>query len=125
FADRARIAPPGFGDGARGQIFQTGAPPQPYNLPPWVSGRAGAIACWWEEEVLRGRLHPGTTWQPEPLESMPLHGRGSPEWRYEMEDLVDSIHEDRNPVCPLLEGIKTIQTCLAVEEAMTCGGRGR
>jgi predicted dehydrogenase len=125
FSDHARIALLRFRNGALGQVFQTGASTQPYSLPLSVSGTAGAIDCWWEEEVLRGRLHSSTAWQPEPLESMPLHGRGSPEWRYEMEDLVDSIREDRDPVCPMLEGIKTIETCLAVEAAMTCGGKVR
>lgn len=125
FSDHARIAILRFRSGALGQIFQTGASTQPYSLPLTISGTGGAIDCWWEEEVLHGHVHTGTKWQPEPLESMPLHGRGSPEWRYEMEDLVDSIREQRDPVCPMLEGIKTVETCLAVEEAMTHGTRVR
>jgi predicted dehydrogenase len=125
FTDHARIAVLRFGNGALGHVFQTGASTQPYSLPLSISGTGGAIDCWWEEEVLRGRLHTGTAWKPEPLESMPLHGRGSPEWRYEMEDLVDSIREKREPVCPMIEGIKTVETCLAVEDAMRHGGRVR
>jgi predicted dehydrogenase len=56
---------------------------------------------------------------------MPLHGRGSPEWAYEMENFVDSILEDKAPICPLSEGIATVETCLAVEDALTHGTRVR
>jgi hypothetical protein len=49
---------------------------------------------------------------------MPLHGRGSPEWAYEMENFVDSILLNTQPVCPLSEGIATVETCIAIDQAM-------
>jgi hypothetical protein len=36
-----------------------------------------------------------------------------------MENFVTSILEDKQPVCPLSEGMKTVETCFAIDEAMT------
>ena len=51
------------------------------------------------------------------------HGKGTPEWKMEMEDLVDSILQDRQPLCPLAEGVTTVETCIAIDTAMTNGTR--
>jgi hypothetical protein len=42
-----------------------------------------------------------------------------------MTNFVESILRDGQPVCPLLEGVQTVETCLAVEEAMRLGVRVR
>ena len=76
-------------------------------------------------ELLHGHLHTSAEWAPESLETTPMHGHGSPEWKYEMGNFVDSILEDKQPVCPLSEGIKTAETCLAIDEAMTYGMKVR
>src|SRR5262249_27909176 len=94
-------------------------------LPLYVYGLEGSIHCHWEEQTLKGYLHTSAAWEPQRLEAMPLHGRGSPEWRYEMEDFVDSILQNRPPICPLAEGIATVETCLAIQDAMTLGTRVR
>ncbi len=125
FTDRARIAVLRFRQGALGHVFQSGAVMQPYSLPLRVCGVAGTLDCFWEEQTLKGRLHTSSEWRPENLPVTPLHGRGSPEWVHEMTDFVESILNDGQPVCPLLEGIKTVETCLAIEEAMRYGGKIR
>lgn len=118
-SEHARIAVLRFKNGAMGHIFQSGAVVQPYSLPLYVYGLEGSLHCYWEEQRLKGYLHRSADWDPAHLAVTPLHGRGSPEWAYEMEDFVDSIRLDQEPVCPLAEGIATVETCLAVEEAMT------
>jgi predicted dehydrogenase len=125
YTDSARIAILRFKNGALGHVFQSGAVVQPYSLPLYVYGFEGSIHCSWEEQRLKGYLHKSAEWNPEQLEPTPLHGRGSPEWAYEMEDFVDSIRNDQQPVCPLAEGIATVETCLAVEEALTHGAKVR
>jgi hypothetical protein len=35
-----------------------------------------------------------------------------------MENFVDGIREGKALVCPLAEGIATVETCLAIDEAM-------
>ncbi|MSS72248.1 MAG: Gfo/Idh/MocA family oxidoreductase [Candidatus Latescibacteria bacterium] len=123
--DRARIAVLRFREGALGHVFQSGSVVGPYSLPLHVYGESGTINCFWEEQTLKGRLHTSSDWNPEALPVTPLHGRGSPEWIYEMTDFIDSILQDGQPVCPLLEGIKTVETCMSIEEAMRFGGRVR
>jgi hypothetical protein len=98
---------------------------QPYSLPLYVYGLEGSIHCYWEEQTLKGYLHKSAEWNPDRLEATPLHGRGSPEWKYEMENFVDSIREDKSPVCPLSEGIATVETCLAIHDAMTHAAKVR
>ncbi|MCX6048550.1 MAG: Gfo/Idh/MocA family oxidoreductase [Chloroflexi bacterium] len=118
FTDRARIAVLRFKNGALGHVFQSGAVVQPYSLPLYVYGLEGSIHCYWEEQVLKGYLHKSAEWNPDTLAATPLHGRGSPEWQHEMENFVDSIRENKAPICPLAEGIATVETCLAIEDAM-------
>jgi predicted dehydrogenase len=125
FTDRARIAVLRFRNGALGHVFQSGHVVQPYSLPLRVCGATGTLDCFWEEQTLKGRLHTSSDWRPEALPATPLHGRGSPEWVYEMTNFVESILRDGQPVCPLLEGVRTVEACLAVEEAMRLGVRVR
>ena len=119
YTDKARIAVLNFKNGAMGKVFSSGAVVRPYIMSLSVYGDEGTIICWWEEDVLHGHLHKSAAWAPEPLETMQEHGRGSPEWGYEMENFVDSILEDKQPVCPLSEGIASVETCIAIDEAMT------
>jgi len=119
YSDTARIAILRFKNGALGHVFQSGMTVQPYSLPLYVYGLEGSIHCFWEEQTLKGYLHKSTEWNPDRLEATPLHGRGSPEWRYEMENFVESIRQGTPPTCPLSEGIATVETCLAIQDAMT------
>ena len=125
FTDHARIAILRFKNGALGHVYQSGAVVQPYSLPLYVYGLEGSIHCYWEEERLKGYLHKSAKWNPDQLEDTALHGRGSPEWQYEMENFIDSIRADRSPICPLAEGIATVETCLAIDEAMHHAARVR
>lgn len=125
YTNHARIAVLRFKNGALGHVYQSGSVVQPYSLPLYIYGLDGSIHCYWEEQVLKGYQHNSAEWNPTHLATTPLHGRGSPEWKYEMEDFVDSIREDRQPICPLLEGIATVETCIAVDEAMRHGTRVR
>jgi predicted dehydrogenase len=118
FTDHARVATLRFKNGALGHVFQSGSVVQPYSLPLYVYGLEGSIHCYWEENVLRGYLHKSAAWDPDPVDETPMHGRGSPEWVYEMENFVDSIREDKPLVCPLAEGVATVETCLAIDEAI-------
>lgn len=118
FTEHARIAVVRFQNGALGHVYQSGSVVQPYSLPLYVYGLTGSIHCYWEEQQLKGYLHKSAEWQPDHLAVTPLHGRGSPEWRLEMENFVDSIRENRAPICPLAEGLATVETCLAIDEAM-------
>ena len=121
----ARLAILKFKNGAMGKVFTSGSVVRPYTMSLSVYGHEGTIVCWWEEEILHGYLHKSAAWNPESLDTMSLHGRGSPEWSYEMENFVDSILQDKDLVCSLSEGLATVETCLAVEEAMTHGTRVR
>jgi predicted dehydrogenase len=125
YTDHARIATFRFKSGALGHVYQSGSVVQPYSLPLYIYGLEGSIHCYWEEQVLKGYQHHSAEWNPAHLETTPLHGRGSPEWKYEMENFVDSIRQDQQPICPLLEGIATVETCIAVDEAMRHGVRVR
>ncbi|MBI1928212.1 Gfo/Idh/MocA family oxidoreductase [Candidatus Poribacteria bacterium] len=127
YTPHARIAILKFKNGAMGKVFSSGSVVRPYIMSLSVYGHEGTIICWWEEEILHGYLHQSAKWHPARLKTTPLHGRGSPEWQYEMENFVDSILEDKVPLlrCPLSEGIATIETCLAIEEAMTHGTKVR
>lgn len=125
YSDHARIAILRFKNDALGHVYQSGSVVQPYSLPLYLYGLEGSIHCYWEEQVLKGYLHKSAEWKPDSLTSTPLHGRGSPEWQYEMENFVDSIREDKQPVCPLGEGIATVETCIAIDEALRYGGKVR
>jgi len=125
YTPHARIAILNFKNGAMGKVFSSGAVVRPYIMSLSVYGHEGTIICWWEEDILHGHLHKSAKWAPESLETTPTHGRGSPEWKYEMENFVTSILENKQPVCPLSEGIKTVETCLAIDEAMTYGTKVR
>ena len=119
YTDHARLAILKFRNGAMGKVFTSASVVRPYIMSLAVYGHEGTIVCWWEEEVLHGYLHKSAEWNPERLTTTPLHGRGSPEWAYEMENFVDSILQDIPLACPLSEGIATVETCLAIEAAMT------
>ncbi|MCZ6677722.1 MAG: Gfo/Idh/MocA family oxidoreductase [Candidatus Poribacteria bacterium] len=119
YTDHARLAVLKFKNGAMGKVFNSASVVRPYIMSLSVYGHEGTIVCWWEEEILHGYLHKSAEWNPDRLKSTPLHGRGSPEWAYEMENFVDGILEGKDLVCPLSEGIATVETCLAIEEAMT------
>ncbi|HMN28614.1 MAG TPA: GNAT family N-acetyltransferase [Caldilineaceae bacterium] len=123
YTDHARVAVLRFKNGALGHVYQSGSVVQPYMLPLYVYGLEGSIHCFWEEDVLQGYLHQSAEWRPTNLAATPLHGRGSPEWRIEMENFVDSIRNGNQPVCPLAEGLATVETCVAIDEAMRIGGR--
>lgn len=125
FTDHAKIAILRFKNGALGKVFTSGSVIRPYIMSLSTYGHKGTIICWWEENTLKGHLHTSSSWQPTALETTPAHGRGSPEWRYEMENFVDSILEDKEPNCPLIEGVATVETCLAVDQAMTTGAKVR
>jgi UDP-N-acetylglucosamine 3-dehydrogenase len=118
YSQHARIAVLRFKNGAMGHVFQSGSVVMPYSLPLYVYGLEGSIHCHWEEQTLKGYLHKSAEWNPDLLPTMPLHGRGSPEWTYEMENFVDSILLNTQPVCPLSEGIATVETCIAIDQAM-------
>lgn len=124
-SDRARIAILRFESGALGHVYQSTSVVMPYSLPLYVYGTEGSLHCYWEQQTLKGYLHQSAEWAPERLDTMPLHGRGSPEWRYELERFVDAIRGEGEPLCPLEEGIATVETCLAIEEAMRYGTRVR
>ena len=125
FSDRARIAILRFESGALGHVYQSTSVVMPYSLPLYLYGEQGSIHCYWEKQTLKGYLHRSAEWDPELLDTMPLHGRGSPEWRYELEAFADSILEDKQPLCPLIEGIATVETCLAIDHAMVHGTQTR
>ena len=118
YTDLARVAILRFESGAMGHVYQSTSVVMPYSLPLYLYGLEGSIHCFWEEQTLKGYLHKSADWSPEVLDSMPLHGRGSPEWCYELEAFVDSILEDGQSLCPLVEGIATVETCLAIDQAM-------
>ncbi len=125
YTEHARIAILKFKNGAMGKVFSSASVVCPYIISLSVYGHAGTIVCWWEEEILHGYLHKSAEWNPDRLKTTLLHGRGSPEWQYEMENFVDSILGDGESVCPLSKGIATVETCLAIEEAMTHGTKVR
>jgi len=119
YTQHARLAVLKFQNGAMGKVFSSGSVVRPYIMSLSVYGHEGTVVCWWEEEILYGYLHKSAEWKPDRLKTTALHGRASPEWAYEMENFVDSILQNTNPACPLSEGLATVETCLAIEEAMT------
>ena len=121
YTDKARVAVLRFKNGAMGHIFQSNTVVMPYSLPLYLYGLEGSIHCFWEEQTLKGYLHKSDRWAPELLDTMPLHGRGSPEWGYELEAFVDSILGNGEPLWPLAEGIATVETCLAIDQALLNG----
>lgn len=124
-SEHASIAVLRFTSGALGHVFKSNSVVMPYSLPLYVYGLEGSIHCHWEEQTLKGFLHKSAEWEPELLETQPLHGRGSPEWAREMEGFVDAIRGEGQPLCPLGEGIATVETYLAAAEAMRLGTRVR
>lgn len=119
YTDHSRAAILRFKNGALGEVFTSGAVVQPYSLGLEVHGHEGTIHCFWHEQTLKGFLHRSAEWQPTTLKETPLHGRGSPEWTWEMENFVDAIRGAAQPICPMLDGVATVETCLAVDLAMT------
>ena len=54
-----------------------------------------------------------------------MHGRGSPEWIYEMTNFVDAVRGRAIPRCPMLEGVAMVETGLAIQQALDSGVRTR
>ncbi|HEV8639349.1 MAG TPA: Gfo/Idh/MocA family oxidoreductase [Chloroflexota bacterium] len=123
--DKCGIAVLHFKNGALGKVFSSGAVVRPYILSLSVYGTEGTIVCWWEENELRGYLHRSANWEPTELERTPMHGRGSPEWTYEMTNFVDAIRGTDKPRCPMGEGVAMIETGLAIQQALDTGVRVR
>ena len=122
-SDDANLAILRFKNGALGKVFSSGKVKQPYIMSLHLYGLKGTINCVQEEDELRGYWHKSGDWEPEMLPTSVNHGKGTPEWKMEMEDLVDSILQDRQPLCPLAEGVTTVETCIAIDTAMTNGTR--
>jgi myo-inositol 2-dehydrogenase/D-chiro-inositol 1-dehydrogenase len=114
-----------FTNGALGHVFASGAVVRPYILQVEIHGSEGSIVTYWEEQELRGVLHRSSAWQPERLTPTPLHGRGSPEWGYEMANFARSIRGLESPVCPMLDGVAMVETGIAIQHAIDIGTRVR
>jgi myo-inositol 2-dehydrogenase / D-chiro-inositol 1-dehydrogenase len=123
--EKAGVAVLRFTGGALGRVFASGAVVRPYVLSLAVYGDRGTILCWWAANELRGHLHRSTAWEPVELDRTPPHGRGSPEWIYEMTDFVDAVRLGTAPRCPMLEGVAMIETGLAIQQALDTGVRTR
>ncbi len=123
--DKAGIAVLHFKNGALGKVFSSGAVVRPYVLSLNIYGDKGTVLCWWAENELRGHFHRSANWEPMELERTPMHGRGSPEWIYEMTNFVDSIRGDDRPRCSMLDGVAMIETSLAIQQALDTGVRVR
>lgn len=122
-SDDASLAMLHFRNGALGKVFSSGKVMRPYIMSLQVYGLKGTVICVQEEDELRGYWHKSRRWEPMMLPSSVNHGKGTPEWKTEMEDVVDSILEDRQPLCTLEEGVSTVETCIAIDTAMTIGTR--
>jgi predicted dehydrogenase len=114
-----------FQNGALGKLFSSSAVVRPYILSLSVYGDQGTIVCWWEEDELRGHLHTSSRWEPSPLPRTPMHGRGSPEWQYEMANFVGSIQGTDTPRCPMTEGVRMVETGVSIQLAIDTGTRVR
>jgi len=112
-----------FKNGGLGKVLESVAFNRPYNLPLKVYGEKGTVCCRHEAGELIGVLHNSMKWEPISLQSSPVHGQQSPEWMDEMRDFVESILNVRKPVCSLLDAVKTVETSLAIESAITMGTR--
>jgi len=121
--DYASLAMLHFKNGALGKVFSSGKVKRPYILSLEVYGDNGTLICTQEENELRGYWHKSARWNPEMLPSCPVHGKGTPEWKIEMENFIDSILYDKRPICTLEDGIATVETCIAIDTAMTIGTR--
>ena len=124
-SEKAGVAVLRFANGALGKVFASGAVVRPYVLSLSVYGDRGTILCYWTENELHGQLHRSARWEPMELERTPMHGRGSPEWTYEMSNFVDSIRGLDRPRAPLLDGIAMVETGLAIQQAVDTGVRVR
>lgn len=122
---RAGAAVLRFASGALGHVFASSAVVRPYILQVEIHGTEGTIVTFWEEQELRGVLHRSSRWEPERLLPTPLHGRGSPEWGYEMANFARSIRGEAEPVCPMLDGVAMVETGLAIQLAIDTGTRVR
>ncbi len=114
-----------FHNGALGKLFSSSAVVRPYILSLSVYGDKGTVVCWWEENELRGHLHTSTHWEPQPLDRTLMHGRGSPEWQYEMTNFVDSIRGVAQPRCPMKDGVAMVETGISIQLAIDTGARVR
>jgi myo-inositol 2-dehydrogenase/D-chiro-inositol 1-dehydrogenase len=123
--EKAGVALLRFHNGALGKVFSSGAVVRPYVLSVSIYGDTGTILCYWSENELRGELHRSARWEPEELDRTPMHGRGSPEWIYEMTNFADSIRGVEKPRAPLLEGVAMVETGLAIQQAIDTGIRVR
>ena len=122
-SDDASLALLHFKNGALGKVFSSGKVKRPYIMSLHVYGLNGTVICIQEEEELRGYWHKSGHWEPEMLPTSVNHGRGTPEWKMEMENVVDSILDDKQPLCTLGDGVATVETCIAIDTAMTTGTR--
>jgi predicted dehydrogenase len=122
-SEEASLAMLRFKNGALGKVFSSGKVTRPYILSLEVYGSEGTLICAQEENELRGYWHKSRYWKPEKLPTSVNHGKGTPEWKMEMEDIVDSILENRRPLCTLEDGVATVETCIAIDTAMTIGTR--
>ena len=119
YNDEAKVAVLRFKTGALGHVLTSSAVAHPYILSLQVRGLEGSLFCTWQEDVLRGQYHRSIEWDPSELERQPMHGRGSTEWKDEMEAFVDAIREGSETPSPMLDGIETVETCIAIDHAMT------
>jgi myo-inositol 2-dehydrogenase/D-chiro-inositol 1-dehydrogenase len=123
--ERAGVAVLRFVSGALGRVFASSAVVRPYVLSLSVYGDRGTILCSWTEGELRGQLHRSAAWAPVELERTPMHGRGSPEWIYEMTNFADAVRGRAAPRCPMAEGVAMVETGLAIQQALDSGVRTR
>jgi len=119
--DDASLALLHFKNGALGKVFSSGKVTRPYILSLQVYGLNGTIICAQEENGLRGYWHKSRYWKPEMLPTSVHHGKGTPEWKTEMQNVVDSILADKQSLCTLADGVATVETCIAIDTAMTIG----
>jgi hypothetical protein len=54
-----------------------------------------------------------------------MHGRGSPEWQYEMANFLGSIQGTDTPRCPMTEGVAMVEAGIAIQLAIDTGTRVR
>ena len=122
-SDDASLAMLHFKNGALGKVFSSGKVIRPYVMSLQVYGLKGTVICIQEEDELRGYWHKSDHWEPEMLSTSVNHSKGTSEWKMEMENVVDSILYDKQPLCTLEEGVSTVETCIAIDTAMTTGTR--
>lgn len=123
--EKCGIAVLHFKNHALGKVFSSNAVVRPYTFNLSICGDRGTIVTWWEQNELRGYLHRSAAWEPMELDRTPMHGRGSPEWIYEMTNFVDSIRGVDKPRCSMRDGVAMIETGLAIQQALDTGVRVR